>query len=105
MNTTLPNNTLISTRDFLRNFSDIITTPKSKAYTVMKHGKPVAKVTPLTDEEAHWLALAQDESIGIEAPTPKKRITLQELREKYSFHGGKDLTSRIDEIVYGIKRD
>jgi len=103
MNTTLPNNTLISTRDFLRNFSDIITTPKSKTYTVMKHGKPVAKVTPLTDEDAHWLALAQDESIGIEAPAPKKKITLADLR-KYSFRGGKDLTDRIDEIVYGIRR-
>lgn len=103
MKAQLKERTLVSTRDFMRQFSSIIKNPKSKEYIIMNHGKPVASLTPQqsTDTDNWWRGLEQ--SVPVAQP-PKKRISFSEL-EKLRFHSGeKNLNQKIDEIVYGIKR-
>jgi hypothetical protein len=102
MPTKLKDHSIVTTRDFMRQFSSIIKSPKSKRYTIMKHGKPVAIVIP-------YPVVAEDWWQGIENVVepeikPKKHLTLEEFRKKHSFHSGeKHLSQRIDEIVYGVK--
>ena len=101
--TAVKQTTVIATRDFLRNFSSIIQKPKSKEYVIIKHGKPVATLTPhpspdTTDE--WWKGLEHQEPVQ----TKKKRITLKDLEKHRFYSGEKHLSQRVDEIVYGIKR-
>lgn len=103
MKTQLKERTIVSTRDFMRQFSSIIKNPKSKQYIIMNHGKPVATLIPQqsTDADNWWEGLEQ--SVPVAHPS-KKRISFSEL-EKLRFHSGeKNLSQKIDEIVYGVKR-
>lgn len=91
--------TMIATRDFLRDFSALSEQSVRKSYIITKHGKPLWKVVPVDD--GWWEGLAEQ----IPADEPKKGLTLEQFRKKYSFRSGeKHLSQRIDEIVYGIKR-
>lgn len=94
--------TIIATRDFVRQFSSIGKKPKSKQYMIVNHGKPIGVFIPYEAQpnDEWWKPYASE----IPAEKPKKRMTLKDL-EKYRFHSGeKHLSQRIDEIVYGIKR-
>lgn len=76
---------VLSTRDFMRDFSRITHTPKHSAYTIVRHGRPIGTYIP-------------SRSIG-----RKKYMTLKDL-EKVRFRSGeKDLSKKIDRIVYGIE--
>lgn len=110
MKTKLKDNVVITTRDFVRNFSVIGKKPTSRSYTVMSHSKLMGIFTPNIgdkDQDDWWANLNPDNypEAQPKQPTQKNHLTLKQLREKYSFHGGEtNLSQRIDEIVYGIKR-
>lgn len=102
MKTIIKEQTIIGTREFLRQFSKIAKHPTSKKYIVVSHGKPLLTVTPYSDDEAWWENL-KDQTTS--ENKKDKRLTLEQFRKKYSFRSGeKHLSQRIDEIVYGIKR-
>lgn len=94
---------IIATRDFIRDFARISTLPKNRQYLIVKHGKPVGTYVPYQEEEddnAWWNGLEPPP----EVKTYKKHITLADLK-KLQFHSGeKNLSQKIDEIVYGITR-
>lgn len=104
MKTALYEKQLITTRDLLRHFAAIVRTPKSRRYIIINHGKPVATLIPhqrSTSDSDWWKSLSDH----VPVEEPKKYLTLQELRAKYSFHSGEqNLSQHIDEIVYGVKR-
>lgn len=85
----------ITTREFLREFSDLTKKNLTTQYTVVKYGKPIGLFTPYSGD-------------GV-CPPPseqkqKKRVTLADL-EALRFHSGeKNLSSSIDKIVYGVSR-
>lgn len=57
------------------------------------------------NEDGYFIPLI-DEILARDAKIEKGHMTLQELRDKCSFHSGEsDLSQRVDEIVYGIGRD
>ncbi|MBI2410763.1 MAG: hypothetical protein HYV32_02640 [Candidatus Kerfeldbacteria bacterium] len=80
--------TIISTREFIRHFADITQKPLQKTYTVVKHGKPIGIFMPLN------------------APTKrlKKSITLADLEKRRFRSRTTNLSEQIDKIVYGIGR-
>lgn len=107
----LKEHTIVTTRDFLRNFSSIKNNPTSKRYTVVSHGKPALLVMPIPEKMNNtddWWSALNPENYPEAEPKPersKHHLTLPELRKKYSFSSGeKHLSQRIDEIVYGIGR-
>jgi len=68
----------------------------------MSHGKVVGTFIPHKDGDDNWWKSYEGREPFEE---PKKGLTLNQLREKYGFHSGeKNLSQRIDEIVYGVKR-
>lgn len=107
MKTITQENLVITTRDFLRNFSAINRKPKTKRYRVISHGQLVGTFIPyqVDPNQDWWDSLESrvnpEEQVDVKAD--KKRVTLKDL-EKYRFRAERDLSDRIDEIVYGIKR-
>lgn len=86
---------LVTTREFLREFSDLTKKNVHTHYTIMRYGKPIGLFTPYVGHDACPLAPGQKQ---------KKRVTLAEL-EGLRFHSGeKNLSTCIDEIAYGISR-
>lgn len=105
MQTKIKQKSIIGTRDFIRDFSNISNKPKSKKYIIVKYGEPIGTFTPWQDEEESewWKSLENAPEAKEAKEDDKKRITLKDL-EKYRFSGPKDLSQRVDEIVYGVKK-
>lgn len=99
-------NTILTTREFTRNFSKLVKKPKSRHYTIINHGKPVAIVIPYQGNEKWWLGLNPGNypESSSESAKNSRRISLKYLRAARFNSGETDLSQRIDEIVYGIKR-
>lgn len=99
--------TVISTRDFIRNFSKISSRSEDVRYIVVKHGKPIFVGTPYSesDDGMWWNSMNEGSYPEADKKTlANKRMSLADLR-KLSFRSGENnLSQRIDEIVYGIKR-
>ncbi len=81
----------LTTREFVREFSDLTRKRNNRAYTIVKYGKPIGIYIPYH---------LSDESM---LPYKKKRVRLKDL-EKLRFRGGKNLSQNIDAIVYGVSR-
>lgn len=105
MNQITQENLVISTREFTRNFAGLNRKPRSKRYRVVSHGQLVGTFIPyqLDPNKDWWDSLQTNDYPEANAKADKKRLTLKDL-EKYRFRAEKDLSERIDEIVYGIKR-
>lgn len=85
----------VTTREFLREFSDLTQKNVRTHYTIVRYGKPIGLFTPYVGHDVCPLPSGQKQ---------KKRVTLAEL-EGLRFHSGeKNLSTRIDEIAYGISR-
>ncbi len=85
---------LVTTREFLRDFSELTQKNTTTQYTIIRYGKPIGLFTPYSGDNPCPLPSGQN----------KKRVTLVDL-EKLRFHSGeKNLSTRIDEIVYGVSR-
>lgn len=83
----------ITTREFLREFSDLTQKGVNTRYTIVRHGKPIGLFTPYSEDGTYPFPSGQ-----------KKRVTLADL-EALRFHSGeKNLSNSIDEIAYGISR-
>ncbi len=86
---------LITTREFLRDFSDLTQKSSNTQYTIIRYGKPIGLFTPYSADDVCPPPLVQER---------KKRVTLADL-EKLRFRSGeKNLSTQIDEIVYGVSR-
>lgn len=105
MKKTITANTTLTTREFIRNFSKLVKKPKSRRYTIVSHGKPVATIIPYQGNEEWWAGLKSEDYPESEEPTADSwRISLKKLQSARFNSGETDLSQRIDEIVYGIKR-
>lgn len=82
----------VSTREFLRNFAQIV--QQGEAVTILKHGKVVGVFSP--PEVVKEVQEAAEKK--------QRRIAFEELK-KGRFRGGVTLSEDIDEVVYGIGRN
>ncbi|MDO8490138.1 MAG: hypothetical protein Q7S47_01850 [bacterium] len=78
---------IISTREFLRDFTRIATKPHCDQYRIVKHGKPVGVFVP--ERAANGKAHA------------RKYVTLADLEKTRFKSGKKNLSTMIDRIAYG----
>ncbi len=79
---------IITVREFLRNFKELAN--KKKILVVMKNGRQQGTYIPYKE----WKKIKKEEE-GV--------ILTKELIESFSFNSGeKDLSKKIDEIVYGV---
>lgn len=76
------NNQYVNIRELLRNYKKFI--KMKKTLIIMNHGKPESILMPYHE-------------------SADKEVSLTEALEKFNFKGSghKDLSQRIDEIVYG----
>lgn len=80
----LMENQMITSREFVRNFATLLRGKKSAQYTILRHGKPLGLFIPF--------------------PHYQKSVTLENL-EAFRFQGRKkNLSQKIDTIVYGMGR-
>lgn len=90
---------VISVRDFIYQLSSITKNPKSKIYTLTKNGKKVGTFIPEKFE---------DEVFANDMIEPTHDIRYHSLFDSYDeiafTSGPKDLSTRIDEVLYGKKR-
>lgn len=76
----------INVREFLRNFKELAN--KKKILVVMKNGRCQGTYIPYKE----WKKIKKEDGV----------VITRELIEKFSFNSGeKDLSKKIDEIVYG----
>jgi prevent-host-death family protein len=82
---------LISVREFLRNYKDIVV--QKNTVIISKNGKPEGVFIPYTEWEK------------LNPPKKRKKIKLSELRQ-FMFKDGADpdLSKNIDKILYGWEK-
>ena len=77
----------ISTRDFLRDFTEVVQRPKAQQYTILRHGQPVGVFTPT-----------------LKKTTKKKRVSIDDLIAAGFTTRNPRLSQEIDEIIYGTNK-
>lgn len=90
------NQRVISIRDFSRNLAAITDKPENKVYTIVKNGEEVGMYIP--KKYAQEVIVDYD----VIAEQKQKKYTGLEELTKYAIHSGeKNLSQRVDEILYG----
>lgn len=89
------NQRVISIRDFSRNLAAITNKPESKVYTIVKNGEEVGMYIP--KKYAHEVIVDYD----VIAEQQSKHSSFEDLQKMAIHSGEKNLSKRIDEIIYG----
>ncbi len=77
----------ISTRDFLRDFTEVTQKPQAQHYTILRYGRPVGVFTPAAKKT-----------------TKQKRVSVDDLIAAGFATRNPHLSQEIDEIIYGTTK-